>query len=94
MHKRQVINLKIEDMEFPAKGTGTFEGVPVHVKNGLIGQTLQVRISKNRKEYSEAKVVVKKVDANYEELINAFLNCAQSVGFSKDGLIDFIKKEY
>lgn len=57
MRRGQVITVRIEDMEFPAKGIGTFEDKSIHIKNALIGQKVEARISKNRKSHSEAKMI-------------------------------------
>lgn len=41
-----------------------------------------------------ATIEFKHSDVTYEELIEAFLTNAIAVGYSKDGLIDFIKTEF
>jgi len=52
----QLIELKIEEMRFPAVGIGYFEGKKVKVKNSIKGQLVEVRIKKNRSDYAEAKL--------------------------------------
>lgn len=70
MRRGQVITLRINDMEFPAKGKGTFEDKEIHIKNALIGQKVEARISKNRKAYSEAKLM--SVLENAPEEVDSF----------------------
>jgi len=52
----QLIELKIEEMRFPAVGIGYFEGKKVKVKNSIKGQIVEVRIKKNRSDYAEGKL--------------------------------------
>ena len=56
MKRGQSIELKIEEMRFPAVGIGYFEGKKVKVKNSIKGQTVEVRIKKNRSDYAEGKL--------------------------------------
>lgn len=57
MRRGQVIELKIEEMRFPAVGVGYFEGKKVKVKNAIKGQLIEARIKKNRSDYAEAGLV-------------------------------------
>lgn len=41
-----------------------------------------------------AQIEFKHSDVTYQELIEAFLTNAVAVGYSKDGLINFIKNEF
>jgi len=77
MRKKQVITLKIEDMEFPSKGIGYFEDTKIFIKNGLIGQTIEARVTKNRKEYSEARLlnVIEKAECEVESFCPHFGSC-------------------
>ncbi|MDF2546197.1 MAG: rlmD [Anaerosolibacter sp.] len=56
MKKREILDLKIEQVEFPSKGIAYHEGKPVYIKNALPGQTVRVQISKVRDDYAEGKV--------------------------------------
>lgn len=56
MKRGQLIELKIEDMRFPAVGIGYYEGKKVKVKNAIKGQLVEVRIKKNRTDYAEGKL--------------------------------------
>lgn len=41
-----------------------------------------------------AQIEFKHLDVTYQELIEAFLTNAVAVGYSKEGLINFIKTEF
>lgn len=56
MKRGQLIELKIEEMRFPAVGIGYYEGKKVKVKNSIKGQLVEVRIKKNRTDYAEGKL--------------------------------------
>lgn len=56
MKRGQLIEFKIDDVRFPSKGIGTFEGRTIHVKNTIPGQIVEARVKKRRKEYVEAKL--------------------------------------
>lgn len=56
MKRGQLIELRIEEMRFPAMGIGYFEGKKVKVKNSIKGQFVEVRVKKNRTDYAEAKL--------------------------------------
>ncbi|PAB60673.1 23S rRNA (uracil(1939)-C(5))-methyltransferase RlmD [Anaeromicrobium sediminis] len=57
MKKKAIIEIKIEEVEFPSKGIGYYEGKKVYVKNGIVGQVVKVYIKKVRKEYAEGKLL-------------------------------------
>ncbi len=57
MKRGQVLDIVIEDMEFPSKGIGYAEDKKVYVKNGIEGQKVRVKIKKNRKDYAEGKLI-------------------------------------
>ncbi len=56
MKKRELLELRIEEVEFPSKGIAYYEGKPVYIKNALQGQKVRVLINKVREEYAEGKV--------------------------------------
>lgn len=55
--KNENIELIIEDIDFPNKGTGFFEGEKVIVKNAIPGQRILAKISKKRSGHMEGKLV-------------------------------------
>lgn len=57
MKRGQIVEVKIVDMEFPAKGIGEIEGKKIYIKNALKGQKVKTRIKKNRREYAEGKLI-------------------------------------
>ncbi len=57
MKRGQVIDILIEDMEFPSKGIGYFENKKVIVKHGIEGQKVRVKIKRNKKAFAEAKLI-------------------------------------
>ena len=57
MKKGDEITLKIEKMKYPNIGIGFYNDKKVHVKNVLEGQTIRCRISKNRSEKREARLL-------------------------------------
>ncbi len=77
MHKNNEIEIKIEDMEFPSKGIGYYDGKKVYIKNGIIGQTVRAKITKNRKDYAEGRIleVVKNSDTETSSVCKHFGNC-------------------
>ena len=46
MRKNHEIELKIEDMDFPSKGFGYYDGKKIYVKNTLPGQRVRAWITK------------------------------------------------
>ncbi len=57
MRKNHEIELKIEDMDFPSKGFGYYDGKKIYVKNTLPGQRVRAWITKIKKEYAEARLL-------------------------------------
>lgn len=55
--KSGLIEFTIEEVEFPNKGKGTYEGIEVRVKGGIKGQKVRARVNRKRKDYIEAKIV-------------------------------------
>lgn len=57
MKKKDIIELKIEDVEFPSKGIGYYEGKKIYVKNTIPDQRVRVLIKKIREDYAEGKLL-------------------------------------
>ena len=57
LKKGDEITIKIEKMKYPNIGIGFHNDKKIHVKNVLEGQTIRCRISKNRSEKREAKLI-------------------------------------
>jgi len=55
--KNELIEFVIDEVEFPNKGKGTYDGVEIRVKGGIKGQRVSARVSRKRKGYVEAKIV-------------------------------------
>jgi len=77
MRRGQVITLRMEDMEFPSKAIGTFEDKKIYIKNALIGQKVEARVTKNRKEHSEARLmnVLENAPSEVESFCPHFGDC-------------------
>ncbi len=67
MKKGDIIEIKIEDVLFPNKAITSYEGKTVTVKNALLAQTVQARISKIKKNEIEAKLIEVVKKADYEQ---------------------------
>ena len=67
MKKGEIIEINIEDVKFPNKGTATHNGKKVTIKGGLPGQKISARISKIRHGEIEAKVIEVIEKASYEQ---------------------------
>lgn len=66
LKRGQIIEVYIQDMEFPSKGIGELEGKKIYIKNALKGQKVRARIKKNRREYAEGKLMEVLETAPYE----------------------------
>ena len=55
--KHEVIEIKIENMEFPNKGRATYEGETIRFKGGIQGQKVKARTTKWKKGIMEAKIL-------------------------------------
>ncbi len=77
MKKKEKIELKIEQAEFPAWGIGYVEGKPIYIKNTIPGQTVQAVIKKNREEYAEARLleVIERAPIEIESFCKHFGAC-------------------
>lgn len=66
MKKNDIIEVTIEDMNFPNIGKATYEGKKIKIKNAIIGQKVRARISRSRKDTAEAKIIEVIEPASYE----------------------------
>ncbi len=66
LKRGQIIEVYIQDMEFPSKGIGELEGKKIYIKNALKGQKVRARIKKSRREYAEGKLMEVLEIAPYE----------------------------
>lgn len=66
MKKGMTYELKIEATEFPGEGIAYNDEKKVYIKNAYPGQKVAARISKNRKDHAEGKVVEILEKADYE----------------------------
>lgn len=66
MKRGQILEIEIDDMEFPSKGIGEIDGKKIYVKNALKGQKVRIRIKKNRREYAEGRMIEVIETAPYE----------------------------
>ncbi|WMJ77559.1 MULTISPECIES: 23S rRNA (uracil(1939)-C(5))-methyltransferase RlmD [unclassified Sedimentibacter] len=57
MKKNDIIEVTIDEINFPNVGTAVYQGKKIKIKNTLPGQKVKARISRTRKERAEAKVV-------------------------------------
>lgn len=57
MKKKDIITLKIQDVNFPNKAYGEFEGERVVVKNAVPGQKVQAQIMKKKPNLVEARLL-------------------------------------
>jgi 23S rRNA (uracil1939-C5)-methyltransferase len=55
--KNKIIEMEIENLEFPNKGTGSYEEKCVKVKGGIPGQKVRVKLTRNRKDHKEGKIM-------------------------------------
>ncbi|KPU43528.1 23S rRNA (uracil-C(5))-methyltransferase RlmCD [Oxobacter pfennigii] len=57
MRKGQIVEVLIEDTVFPSTGIGTIDGKKIEIKNAVLGQKVAVRITRNRKDKMEGKLL-------------------------------------
>ncbi len=55
--KNEIIEIRIDNMEFPNKGTATYDGETIKFKGGIQGQKVKARASKWKKGIMEAKIL-------------------------------------
>lgn len=56
MNKNEIIRLKIEDMGIDGEGIGKYEGMTFFVKDAIIGDEIDAKITKLKKNYGYARV--------------------------------------
>lgn len=89
MKRNDIIEVIIDDMNFPNIGKAEYEGKKIKIKNVLPGQKVKARISRSRKDSAEAKVVEVVEPADYEhepgcEHFNLCGGCSyQSIPYEK-----------
>lgn len=57
MQKNEVIKLTISDMGIDGEGIGKFDGVTLFVKDALIGDVVEVKVTKMKKNYGYARLL-------------------------------------
>ena len=67
MKKKDIIEVTINDLQFPNIGITNYENKTIKVKNTLPGQNVRARISRSRKDSAEAKLIEVLVNAPYEQ---------------------------
>jgi 23S rRNA (uracil1939-C5)-methyltransferase len=67
MKKNDIIEVTINDLEFPNIGITIFEDKIIKLKNTLPGQKVRARVVRSRKDKAEAKVVEVLESASYEQ---------------------------
>ncbi|TCO73842.1 23S rRNA (uracil(1939)-C(5))-methyltransferase RlmD [Marinisporobacter balticus] len=77
MKKKDMIEIKIEALEFPSKGIGYCEGKKVYVKNTMPGQTVLAYIKKTRKDHAEGKLmeVIERSPIEIQSFCDHFGSC-------------------
>ena len=55
MKNKPIVEVKVEDMEYPNFSIGYLDGKEVEFKGGLLGQTCRVKITRNRNNSKKAK---------------------------------------
>ncbi|TJX15329.1 23S rRNA (uracil(1939)-C(5))-methyltransferase RlmD [Tissierella creatinini] len=75
--KNEIIEIDIENVEFPNKGTSTYEGNTIKFKGGIKGQKVKARTTKWKKGIMEAKIleVLEKSDMETESGCTHFGVC-------------------
>ena len=97
MKKNDIIEVTIEDMNFPNNGKATFEGKTIKIKNTFPDQKVRARISRSRKDSAEAKLMEVIEPADYEqkpicEHFNVCGGCAyQNIPYEKQ--LEFKKEQ-
>lgn len=77
MKKKEILDLKIEDMSFGGKSFAKVEDRKVHFKGGITGQKVQAFITKVRKDKAEAKImnIIEKSPLETEDTCAHFGKC-------------------
>lgn len=89
MKKNDVIEIEIDELKFPNNGIGTFAGKKIKVKNAITGQKVKAKVTRSRKDNSEARLieVMKKADYETKPMCKHFEFCGgcsyQNVPYEK-----------
>lgn len=77
MRKGDIIEIDIQDFEFPGTGIGYIDGVKVKVEKALKGQKVKAQIKKKNKERIIAKAIeiIERGDYEVEPICNHFNRC-------------------
>ena len=77
LKKNQVIEFKIDKVEFPNKGRGKYEDTELRFKGGIQGQVISARVRKRKEDYVEVKPieVIEKSPLETQEGCIHFGNC-------------------
>ena len=75
--KRDIVEARIEDLEFPSKGIAYIDGKKLVVKNTVPGQLVRVNISKVKEDYAEGKLmeVVERATEEIQSFCAHFGSC-------------------
>jgi 23S rRNA (uracil-5-)-methyltransferase RumA len=57
MKKNQIVTFRVDRMDSLQESVGMYENKPVYVKGALPGQQVEVRISRNREQHAEGKLL-------------------------------------
>lgn len=57
MKKNDIFILKIEDMGVGGEGIGKFDGFPFFVKDAVVGDTIEAKVTKLKKQYGYARLM-------------------------------------
>ena len=91
--RKDVINVKIDELDFPNKGIGKFEDYKVIVKDALPEQVVSARVEKKKNGHIEARIiyVIEKADYEIEPKCGHFDICGgcayQNISFDKENEI-------
>ena len=80
MNKNDIITLKIEDMGIDGEGIGKIDGMTFFVKDAVIGDEIEARITKLKKNYGYARVeqIVKPASARSQNV-----NCTDAAAAAR-----------
>ena len=75
MNKNDIITLKIEDMGIDGEGIGKIDGMTFFVKDAVIGDEIEARITKLKKNYGYARVELKSSEFRTEPKCELHRRC-------------------
>jgi 23S rRNA (uracil1939-C5)-methyltransferase len=67
MKKNDIIEVTINDLEFPNIGTTNFENKKIKIKNTLPGQKVRAKVVRSRKDCADARLIEVLENAYYEK---------------------------